>query len=438
MKIKEYIFMAFRDLNKRKGRTILTSLGITIGTLLIVTMLGLGTGLKTFMLEMLNSEGDVKTVSIEPYKYMSHDDMHDANMETFQTDYFKKLDAELIETLKETNRVESVKAYINYDISNMEIGGKSYNGQAKMVGLYIKEGIFSDEYINSIRAKEENQSLEPIKYGRNIENVRGEALIGEKLLEGLGLTADDVLNKDLTIVINNSNGIKIEPVNKNIKIVGVIDKRFNESSEIVSSVEEVAELRGISSLEKDYLANKGFDKVEVVVNELSDVEPFSEEVKKIGYLYTSTVEMTKEVEKSFNGISIGLSVLGVIVLFVAAIGIVNTMTMAIYERTRSIGVMKSLGANCNAIRTIFLVQSSVIGFIGGGIGIILAFGINSLIEMGINAKIASEGLTTSIVVGLPWYLVTCILIFAVLIALVSGLYPANKASKMDPVDALRR
>lgn len=433
MKIKEYVLMAFRDLNRRKGRTILTSIGITIGTLLIVTMVGLGMGLKSFMLDMLNSEGDVKKVTVNHYKYITEEDQEAINIESFEDDYFKKIDNSLIEELKDTNKIESLKAFINFNVTSMEINGKSYIGEAKMIGYNINEDIFPKTYINSIREKEEKKDLNPINIGRNIEDIKGEALIGEKLVEGLQLNPEEILNKDLTIVLNSPTG----QVKKNLKIVGIINGRFDEGSKIISSVEEVAELTGFTKIEKDYFQNKGYDGLEIIVKEIIDVEEFSDKVKELGYLYSSTAETAKEVEANFNGISIGLTVLGAIVLLVAAIGIVNTMTMAIYERTRSIGVMKSVGADTNDIRSIFLVQSSIIGLVGGALGILLALGINTLIENGINAKIASEGLSKTITVGLPWYIVVGVLIFAIVIALLSGLYPANRAAKMDPIDALK-
>ena len=139
-----------------------------------------------------------------------------------------------------------------------------------------------------------------------------------------------------------------------------------------------------------------------------------------------------------GSISIGLAILGIVVLVVAAIGIINTMSMAVLERTKSIGVMKSVGANSKTIKTMFLVQSSFIGLFGGLIGILLGSGINSIIQFFINNYIESQGLTMSISVGMPWYLVLATLLFAMIISLVAGIYPASKAAKLDPIEALRR
>ena len=435
--IKEYIMMALRDLGRRKGRTILTSLGITIGTLLIVTMVGLGMGLNDFMVSTVNDENSSKSIQIQPIKYISEEDQFDIDYSNFEEDYFKKLDNETIKSLKQTEKIESVKATINYNADTININGKKYVGSARVVGYSIDEGIFSESYIKSIRDKAENEKLNPIKSGRDIQSKTGEVIVGEQFLEGLNLNGEDVLNKEIEIPVSKINGMKIDPIIKKYTVVGIVDKNFDESNYIVMSAEDVAELNGLSTLQKDYFLNRGYDSMEVIVKNIADVEEVSKDVKELDYLYTSTAEIAKDVNDSMNGMSTGFAVLGIIVLIVAAIGIINTMSMAVIERTKSIGVMKSVGANSNAIRTIFLVQSSIIGLFGGSVGILLASGINAIIEFFINQSIAEKSSTMGIDIGLPWYYIVGILIFAGVIALVSGIYPANKASKLDPIQALR-
>ena len=436
--IREYIMMGLRDLWRRKGRTILTSLGITIGTLLIVTMVGLGTGLNDFMVSMVNNENSSKSIQIQPIKYISEEDQFDIDYSTFQEDYYKKLDDNTIKSLKETGKIESVKATINYKANALNINGKKYVGNASVVGYNIGEGIFSESYIKSMRNSEKNENLNPIKLGRDIQSETGEVIIGEQFLEDLNLNSEDVLNKEIEIPVSSINGMKIDPIVNKYTVVGIIDKSFKESSNIIMSAQDAGILNGLSTSQKDYLLDNGYNSVEIIVKNIEDVEEVSGEVKALDYLYTSTVETAKSVNDSLNGLSTGFAVLGVIVLIVAAIGIINTMSMAVVERTKNIGIMKSVGANSDAIRTIFLVQSSIIGLFGGSVGILIALGINKIIEFFINKSIADQNSTMGIVIGLPWYYIVVILISSGLIALVSGIYPANRASKLDPIEALRR
>ena len=100
--------------------------------------------------------------------------------------------------------------------------------------------------------------------------------------------------------------------------------------------------------------------------------------------------------------------------------------------------MKAVGASSGAVKLMFLIQSSLIGFIGGIFGILFGTGINSLIQMYAESKISDSKMNMAISIGLPWYWILLILVFSMAVALVSGIYPANRAAKLDPVEALRR
>lgn len=437
--LKEYILIGIKDLWRRKGRTILTSLGITIGTLLIVTMVALGTALNDFMVSMVNGEGSAKSIAIQPLKYISEEDQSDIDYQTIYEDYFKKLDDNLINKLKDTGKIESVTAEINYSVNNIKLNDKKYIGNAFIKGYKINETIFSSDNIKSVQKKEKNDDLNPIKLGKIIDEKTGQVVVGERFLENLQINPEDVLDKELEITLDNANGMKIEPITKKFKVVGIIDKSFSGSDGLIMSAQDVAEIKGISTLQKDYFENSGYDNIQIITNNIEDVSEVSQEIKDLDYLYSSTEETSKSINKTLNGLSTGFAVLGVIVLVVAAIGIINTMSMAVLERTKSIGIMKSVGANSSAIRTMFLVQSSIIGFLGGGVGILLASGINSIIQFFVNQKITEQNMMDmQITVGLPWYYILGILLFAGLVALVSGIYPAIKASKLDPIEALRK
>jgi len=402
MKFKEYVLMALRDLSKRKGRTILTSLGITIGTLLIVTMVGLGTGAQNFMTETVNDEDNARSISVMPLEYFTEEEADEMNMATFQEDYFKKIDDELIQKLKDTDKAETIVASINYRPDTLKFNEKEYSGNIQSVGYNEGANLYPDYIIERIRHDEEDDSLKPLKAGTKLTPSLGEVVIGEELLSQLKLSEEQVLNNELELVIKSANGIEIPQVSKKLKVVGVIDKHFDDGKKLVLSVKDVAELQGYSTIQKDYMGNKGYNSIQIAAKDVSDVEPLTEKIKELGYYSTSSIEMAKSIEETLGGINTAFAVLGIIVLVVAAIGIVNTMSMAVLERTRSIGVMKSLGANCNAIRTIFLVQSSLIGLIGGLVGTGLGIGINAIAQMVVNSKIVEESMNTTISVGLPW------------------------------------
>ncbi|SHE50105.1 ABC transporter [Caldanaerobius fijiensis DSM 17918] len=124
-------------------------------------------------------------------------------------------------------------------------------------------------------------------------------------------------------------------------------------------------------------------------------------------------------------------------LFVAAIGVINTMIMSIYERTRSIGIMKAVGASKDNIKNLFLVESGLLGFIGGIMGILFGWLGTKILGFIFNIYIKSKGGTYTEIFYIPLWLVLGSLAFSILVTVIAGLYPATRAAKLDPIEALR-
>ena len=134
-------------------------------------------------------------------------------------------------------------------------------------------------------------------------------------------------------------------------------------------------------------------------------------------------------------IEVALGGIGAISLFVAAIGIINTMMMSIYERTKEIGIMKVIGCRLRDLQLLFLLEAGYIGFIGGTIGVIISYGISALINkivMNIAAADFSMGISY-----IPLWLPFVAIIFGVLIGMLAGLFPSIRAMKLSPLAAMR-
>lgn len=133
-----------------------------------------------------------------------------------------------------------------------------------------------------------------------------------------------------------------------------------------------------------------------------------------------------------------MAVIGGISLFVAAIGIINTMIMATYERTREIGVMRACGATKNTISRLFTFEAAVLGFIGGIFRMGISFLVGSLGKFIVQRNSFNLGsLPISELGNFPLWLVAAVIVFTTLVGMLAGLYPAHRAAKMKPVDALR-
>jgi ABC-type antimicrobial peptide transport system permease subunit len=136
----------------------------------------------------------------------------------------------------------------------------------------------------------------------------------------------------------------------------------------------------------------------------------------------------------FRGILAGI---GGVALLVAAIGIANTMVMAVLERTREIGIMKAIGGSDGDIRRIFLIEASAIGLFGGVAGVSLGWLVGRVINFGANVYIQQQGGTAGNLFSLPFWLIGGAIGFSIAVSLVAGSYPAARAAKLNPIEALR-
>jgi putative ABC transport system permease protein len=122
---------------------------------------------------------------------------------------------------------------------------------------------------------------------------------------------------------------------------------------------------------------------------------------------------------------------------VASIGLVNTLVMAILERRREIGIMKAIGASDTDVKGLFFAEAGVMGVFGGAVGVALGWTIGRVINLGANVYLKRQHFPPEQIWFVPWWLVAGAIAFAIVVSLLSGLYPASRAARLDPIQALR-
>lgn len=176
----------------------------------------------------------------------------------------------------------------------------------------------------------------------------------------------------------------------------------------------------------------------VNVDKAENVEEVLETIQDMGYYADANKEWLEQTEQQFMIIEAVLGGIGAVAMLVAAISIANTMTMSIYERTKEIGIMKVLGCSLGNIRSMFLAEAAFIGFLGGAVGIILSYllslSVNKLISPMVMEEYDLGNMNISVI---PIWLVLAAIVFATIIGMVAGFFPAQRATRLSPLAAIR-
>jgi putative ABC transport system permease protein len=167
------------------------------------------------------------------------------------------------------------------------------------------------------------------------------------------------------------------------------------------------------------------------------VQQAEDAIKKMGFNTFSIIDATRNLRQFFAVLDLFLGIFGSLALAVASIGIVNTLVMAILERRREIGIMKALGASDSDVKGLFFAEAGAMGVLGGILGVALGWIIGHVINFGTNIYLKRQQFPPENIWSVPWWLVAGAIAFAIVVSLLSGLYPASRAAHLDPVQALR-
>jgi putative ABC transport system permease protein len=169
----------------------------------------------------------------------------------------------------------------------------------------------------------------------------------------------------------------------------------------------------------------------------SAVAQIESRVTHMGFAAFSLIDVTRNLRTFFAIFDMFLGIFGSLALAVASLGIINTLVMAILERRREIGVLKALGAADRDVRQLFFAEAGVMGLAGGLFGVLLGWAIGRAIQLATMIYLKRQGMNPPNIWSVPWWLVLGAIAFAVVISLASGIYPASRAARLDPVEALR-
>lgn len=461
MKISDMIIMCLRNLWRRKGRTMLTVIGVIIGCCAIIIMISLGLGMSAAMDNMLSSWGDLNAVTI-----YGNSNYYYVDSGSSSSDERPALNDDALEMLRSIEHVETIfpKIEVNSEYLTITAGrkGRYRCDYAQVVGVDLSEldkmGYEADEGALPTGGEEGHiivfgyempyQFRDTKKRGQNAYTWR------QQLADGtFSKPFFDPMTESIELYVNNTkkpdkNGrymsggrayefkmttaaILKQDMNWETPYSILIDMDF--AKELINSYNRLNSVKNAKEPE--------YSQIKLWVDDINHVDAVQKAIEDMGFNASSMASVRNEMQGQLGVIQMVLGCLAAISLLVAAIGITNTMIMSIYERTREIGVMKVLGCFIGNIRSVFLMEAGMIGLLGGAVGTVISYIISAVMNtLGGEAFAGVLGISTdgsSPISIIPLWLVLLALLFSTFIGLISGFYPANRAVKISALEAIR-
>jgi putative ABC transport system permease protein len=408
---------ALSNVGRRKLRSALASLGVVVGTLTIVIMVSLAAGVRQQINHQFASIGlDRLTVNPPGERRGGFNAFDFSPRKKFITaqdvNKWKALPG-VTQIIPEVNLPGSVELDLKWNGTNQTV--RMSSGEA-MRGMFLQA------------------PPEPVAGSLELPES-GAIILSQGTAQAFGISSNNfanVIGQNVETILRTSRG---ETQSFILRVHGISQERAHTIQ--VSIADRIA-MKGWWFNSTNVLEREGYDSVTIRAIDVTHASALTTQIKHEGFQVQSLEIVVEVANRIVTAITIMFTLIGSIALLVATIGIANTMVMAIYERTREIGILKAMGASRGEVRQMFMMEAGFIGLIGGVIGLLLGWlagvGLNQIIpvylkyrELPVHGNFFVVTLTLSIGV----------IIFATFIGLVAGLLPAQRAAQLDPLEALR-
>lgn len=389
------LYLAYRNLLSHKMRTILTASGVAISVGFVVFLVSFALGLQRISTDQISNINalQVLDVSIGKSKILSLND-------------------ETIDKFTKLGNVSEVQPQVSA-AARIKAGDSSIDGV-----IYGK----NDAYLKLDDTR--------LSMGKQYEdNSTDGALINIAAQKQLGLSDVDIIGKDISvdIVIRSESmekGSGAKTVTENMKVVGVIG---DTSAPFVYIPLHIFTDNGVVN----------YTNAKVKMDSKDDVNQAKLQIESMGFNTTSIKETIDQINQFFAIFQVVLISFGGIAIIVACLGMFNTLTISLIEKTREVGFMKALGTMRSNIYWLFTLESMLIGLFGSATGVAIGLGAGNLLNYFIFALANSSGNQSVELFYIPFALVVFILLISIAISLLTGLYPARRAAKISALDAMR-
>ena len=460
--------LAFSNLWRTKLRSVLTILGVVIGIGALSSMISFGVGMQKNITNAFR-KNDLFTSLNVTSKNINIEEISSGNIGDIKEKMEKPtlpLNDSVVDMIRKIKGVAVAFPEIgfpvrlkfrdketNINLSAIPVGMKEFYpfNEIKTGGFFDNDSSFQvvlrEKTLKDLGFKVKTDPADTSTMSGKLELIDKDSIIGSRI---------DIISKDIDIrgilrnpfmAIMGEPKLPFKDTLVPFKICGIITEdenfgfnRFGGGIFIPTETSRKIPKLGFNSV-WDLLGNKkqgeNYGSVYVRVKEINETQAVIDTLKQRGLNVFALSEQLKEIKRAFLIMDSLLGAIGLIALVVAALGIINTMLMSILERTREIGIMKSIGGSEGEIKVIFFVEAAFIGFIGAIFGLGLGWLVTRIANAIMNSQIRPQDLPSVDLFSFPLWLIVGSIAFAVFISLAAGLYPAARAARIDPVKALR-
>jgi putative ABC transport system permease protein len=446
MKLRDMTELAVRNLREAILRNSLTTLGVAVGVASLVAMLSLGVGLQQLASSRLNKSGLFDSIFVTAKTNLRGPGAGPPATRA-ASPKARPLDENARTELTKLPDVIEVYPQIRF-FTEVRFDGKPFaTVVAGMPESSKQSGSFDGMQGSFFSSANANEAILQIEFAKEL-NPQTKDLIGKDLL--LRYAERQALASESGGTAQNSGGFSVVPKEKRLRIIGVVETEpasgfggFGSGRLMIplpvaetlraAQVNDLRDvLRGSSPSDKPAYAS-----LSVRVKSPALVDATEKKIKDLGFSAFSLLDASKSLRIFFSVFDLLLGIFGSLALAVATLGIVNTLVMAILERRREIGVLKALGAADSDVKQLFFVEAGVMGLSGGVLGVLLGWLIGQALTFATNVYLKRQDLPGVQISSVPLWLIAGAIGFAILVSLIAGLYPASRAAKLNPVDALR-
>ena len=394
MKVKDLTYLTLENFKNRKSRIILTVFGVAVAIAVVLSLVSFGYGLQKSLIENITTADSLLSLDITP------------------SDDAIKFDDSMVDNISKIKNVDKVSPQATFK------GQASYNGTIAGASVNV---INSDFF--TLNAKQ------PVS-GRFFTDKDTKKIVVSSVTADLfGLDKQSILDKNMTYTLSylDKDGTSTKEVTfgNDFQIVGMVEGSGN-----------VAEIY-INRKDFTFAPISGYQFAKVKVTNSSFLNDVRTQIINKGFAVSSLSDIVDQANKIFQIVQITLGVFGTFALLVAAIGLVNTMTVSLLERTNEIGIMRAIGASPRDIQSIFLVESILIGLLGGVSGVAIGITASEILGWLFNLLAKYLGGAPVRLFLYPFWFIFFIIVLSTIVGLLGGLWPSRRAAKMNPLEALR-